>query len=273
MGVTIAIENDDFQTEVLEKSYEKPVLIDFYATWCGPCQLLKPVLEKLVQEYDVVLAKIDIDENPELANAYGVQGVPDVRIASQGDVLEGFVGVLPEHQIRDLLDRLHLKSDLDAGLDQIQKAIAAGALEQAKDLFGQLLEKYPQNSKLLIEAAKFLVRVNQFEAVEQLLAPIQAYDKEYFMAAKAVKALVELKKEISQSTVETDLDEAYLKACRLTLAANYENALQHFLEIVGRDRRYRNDGARKAMLTIFDLLGDDHPLTRSYRKQLTMALY
>ena len=273
MGVTIAVHNDDFQIEVLEKSYEQPVLIDFYATWCGPCQLLKPVLEKLVQEYDVVLAKIDIDENPELANAYGVKGVPDVRIASQGDVLEGFVGVLPEHQIRDLLERLHLKSDLDAGLDQIQQAITAGALEQAKDRFGQLLEKYPKNAKLLIEAAKFLVRVNQLDAVEPLLAPIQEYEKEYFAAAKAVKALVELKKEIAQSPVETELDEAYLQACRLALTANYENALQHFLEIVGRDRRYRNDGARKAMLTIFDLLGDTHPLTRSYRKQLTMALY
>jgi putative thioredoxin len=272
MGAAVTVSNSDFATEVLEKSYEKPVLVDFFAHWCGPCQMLKPLLEKLVQEYDFILAKVDIDANPDLANAYGVQGVPDVRIVRNGEVAPGFVGVLPEPQLRQLLEQLNLQSDLDRSLAQVQAAIASNDLLTAKNLYGTLLEQYPQDRKLLIDAARFLVMVNQLDAVDPILASIQEYEKEY-AAAKAVKALAQFKREVNEAKVETEWDEQFLKATRLTLAEDYEAALDRFLDIVSRNRRYKNDAARKAMITIFDLLGDDDPLTKDYRKKLTMALY
>ena len=92
MGISIEVDNTTFDTEVLKNSHKKPVLVDFYATWCGPCKMLKPILEKLVQEYDFILAKVDVDQNPHLAQTYGIEGLPDVRVVSVGEVKTGFVG-------------------------------------------------------------------------------------------------------------------------------------------------------------------------------------
>lgn len=272
MGTSVIVNRDNFETEVLAKSQEKLVLVDFYATWCGPCQMLKPMLEKLAEEYDFVLAKVDIDANPDLAQTYGVQGVPDVRLVRQGEVREGFVGVLPEAELRQLLTQFDLQSDLTTGLATTRTLIAAGNLKQAKDLFGELLEKFPGDRTVLIEAAKFLVRVNQLDAVDKILAPIQEDDREHFAIAKAVKAIAQLKRD-SSLPAETETDELYIQASRLTLEENYEAALELFLELVSKNRRYRDDAGRKAMLTIFDLLGSDHPLTKDYRKRLMLTLY
>lgn len=272
MGVSVEVNRNNFVSEVVEASYQRPILVDFFAQWCGPCQLLKPTLEKLAQEYDFVLAKIDIDQNSELANAYKVEGVPDVRIVSQGQMYQGFVGVLPEPQIRQLLSQLNLKSELEAGLEAAQRAIATGDSETARDIFVQLAEQYPQNPKVAIATAQFLIRQDRFGEAERLLASIQEQDREFSTQAEALSHLMQLKLD-SEKPPEHDLDPAFFQAVQRTLAEEYEAALQGFLAIVTKDRQYRNDGARKAMLTIFALLGDDHPLTRQYRKQLTLTLF
>ena len=272
MGSSVDVNSTNFTTEVVEKSYEKPVVVDFYATWCGPCQLLKPMLESLQQEYDFVLAKIDIDQDPELASTYGVEGVPDVKIVNGGRIVDGFVGVKPEPQIREMLTKLNLKSDLDEGMEAMQKAIASGNPKQAKQVCDRLFAKYPDNPRLTLEAAKLLITINQPEDAEKLLATITRDHREYFPQAQAVKALIHFQ-EAANNPGDSELDRQYAKACRLTLAKDYEAALPIFLDIVSTSRKYRDDGARKAMLAIFDLLGSDRPLTKDYRKQLQMALY
>lgn len=274
MGVSVEVDSANFATEVLEKSHQKPVLIDFFAQWCGPCQMLKPILEKLAQEYDFVLAKVDIDQNPDLASTYHIEGVPDVRIAQGGEVRPGFVGVLPEPQLRSLLSQeLQLQSDLEVGLKAVNEAIATQDVEQAKQMLNQLIQTYPQDQRLVIVAARFLISQDRLESAEKLLAAIHPNDPVYAIQAKALKDIIQLRHECQNPVIETDLDALYLKAASLTLENNYEAALQVFLDLVSRDRRYKNDGARKAMITIFNLLGDEHPLTREYRKQLMLALY
>ncbi len=272
MGSSVEVNSSTYATEVSEKSYEKPVLVDFFATWCGPCQILKPILEKLVKEYDFVLAKVDIDQNPALANQFGIEGVPDVRIVLKGEMLPGFVGVLPEPQLRELLANLHLKSELEIGLEAIQEAKAAGKMKRAKQLFDQLFAKYPENQRLVIESAKFLISLNQLESAEKMLATIGADDREYYPQAKAVKALIAFKQE-AENPGESELDQKFARAARLTLQEDYEAGLKLFLEIVGTDRKYKGDGARKAMLAVFNLLGDRHPLTKEYQQQLMLTLY
>jgi putative thioredoxin len=277
MGMSIEVTNDNFAAEVVQRSYDKPVLVDFFAQWCGPCQLLKPLLEKLAQEYDFVLAKIDIDQNPELAKTYGVEGVPDVRFVVDGAIANGFVGMLPEPQVRDLLTQLNLKSPLEDGLDAIRASRASGDLALTKRLFGELIQTHPEDRRLILEAAQFLVSQNSLESAEKLLSIIQEPEKPYFQMAQAVRGLIQFTRELAtlaDSGLEAgSLDWQYAQAVRATLAEDYETALQSFLAIVGRDRKYRQDGARKAMITVFDLLGDDDSLTKDYRKKLMQTMY
>lgn len=273
MGLSIEANKNNFATEVIERSHEQLVLVDFFAQWCGPCQVLKPILEKLVKEYDFTLAKVDIDQNPELASAYNIEGVPDVKICSQGEMKPGFVGVLPEPQLRELLTHYGLKSSLDSELDAIQVARVAGDVEDAKQRFDRLIEQYPDNPELIIAAAEFLIGIGSLESATKLIAAIPATHRQYYSKAQTLRDLIALKQNVDQLTVETELDRQYAQAVQLTLKGDYQAALPRFLEIVERDRKYKNDAARKAMVTIFGLLGDDHSLTKSYRKQLTLVLY
>lgn len=273
MGQSIEANQNNFATEVIERSQHQLVLVDFFAQWCGPCQILKPILEKLVGEYDFTLVKIDIDKNPELAQAYRVEGVPDVKVFSQGQMQSGFVGVLPEAQIRELLAQYGLKSALETELAAIQIDRASGNIEAAKQRFSQLIELYPQNPKLAIAAAEFLIGIGSLESAEKSLAAVPSGNREYDAKVKALRDLMQWQHNATQLVPETDLDRQYLQAAQLTLKGNYEPALSILLAMVERDRKYQNDAARKAMITIFGLLEDDHPLTKSYRKQLTLALY
>jgi putative thioredoxin len=272
MGISVEVDRRNFATDVLEASFQKPVLVDFFAQWCGPCKMLKPMLETLATEYDFVLAKVDIDQSPDLAQEYSVEGVPDVRVVTQGTVQPGFVGVLPEPQLREFLEKLSLKSELDLGLEAVKAAIAQGDIEQAKAFFGHLISQFPESSKLAIAAAHFLIAQGRFESAEKLIASIQESDREFYPQAQAMRELMSLQ-QASELPAEHPLDESFFLAVRQTLAEDYEAALTGFLEIVGRDRKYRNDGARKAMIMVFNLMGDSNPLTKQYRRKLTSTLY
>jgi putative thioredoxin len=273
MGVSISVNQTNFATEVIEKSHQTPVLVDFFAQWCGPCQMLKPVLEKLAQEYNFVLAKVDIDQSPELAHTYGVEGVPDVKVVVDGKVTDGFVGMLPEPKLREFLAQLQVTSLLDEALESIYAEAAIGNVDQAETRLAALLEQYPDHRGLTLGAANFYIEADRIGEAESLLAKIQDYDKEYATPAKTLKAIVQFKQITLQPPGDSDLDRAFQHAASLVLEENYAAALEQFLTIVTEDRRFRDDGARKAMLAIFDLLGDDHPLTKDYRKRLVMALY
>jgi putative thioredoxin len=272
MGISVEVDSSNFATDVVEASYQRPVLVDFFAQWCGPCQMLKPMLEKLATEYDFVLAKVDIDRSPDLANTYHIEGVPDVRIVSQGRMYSGFVGVLPEPQLRELLAKLNLKSKAELGLETAEAALATGDVQQIKSVFAQLLEQYPHDRKIAIAYAKFLIQQDELAAAEGLLASIEAHEREFYAQAEALGNLIQLKLE-SEKPPEHELDPAFFAAIQQILAEDYEAALQGLLAIVSKNRAYRSDGARKAMLTVFALLGDEHPLTKHYRKQLTLTLY
>jgi putative thioredoxin len=190
-----------------------------------------------------------------------------------GQVNPGFVGVLPEPQLRELLAQLNLTSGLDEALEAVYNDAAMGNVEQAQARLEELLKQYAGDRKLILEAANFYLEAGQLETAETLLSSIPDHDKAYFPHVKTLRALIGFKRMVNQPTGDSELDQQFQQAVQSVLGENYEAGLQQFLGIVSRDRRYQKDGARKAMLAVFDLLGDDHPLTRDYRKRLTMLLY
>ncbi|MDJ0731153.1 MAG: tetratricopeptide repeat protein [Crocosphaera sp.] len=272
MGYAVVVEPNNFHQEVIENSYQKPVLIDFYATWCGPCKLLKPILEKLLQEYDFILATIDIDAHPSLAQQFAVEGVPDVKIAFQGNISQGFVGVLPEADIRDLLKQFNLTSELDQKLEEMRQAMTEKNAAKAKELLDELFSKYPDNPQLSLEAANFLIRLNRLEDANKLLSTIGIDQKDYYNKAQGIKSLIEFK-QMANMEGDNELDQQFSQGAKYTLNEEYEEALKLFLNLVEENRKYKNDAARKAMISIFNLLGKTHPLTKKYQQELMMILY
>ncbi len=272
MGQTVVIDQANFATEVLEVSYHHPVLLDFFATWCGPCQMVKPILERLAQEYEIILATIDIDRNPELANRYHVEGVPDVRMVYQGEVIPGFVGALPEAKIREMLGKFNLQSSLDRDLEAVKVAIAQKNYPQVKQILDHLFETYHQDPRIVLIAAEFLGHLGQWEEGEKMLATVGKEPPEVFAQALSMKAFFYFQRQV-RTPVESDLDQQYVQACLAVLSENYEAALQGLLDLVSHHRSYQQDAGRKGMLALFDLLGNDHPLTQQYRQQLVSALY
>lgn len=272
MGTSVIANSQNFVREVVDPSFNQPVLVDFFATWCGPCQMLKPVLESLTQEYDFILAKVDIDQNPNLAKIYSVEGVPDVRMVVEGKMKSGFVGFLPEPQIRDLLRNLGLVSKLDRALTAVQLLREKGETEAAQTALEDLLKEYPLRPEVLLAAAEFYQQDQQWETAKHLLDQVDSKHTAFYQKASALKGLLDLQSIVFEGE-PTDRDRQFQTGCDCVMTQQYEQALDIFLEIVGNDRKYRNDGARKAMITLFDFLGDDHDLTRTYRKKLTRMLY
>ena len=273
MGSVIEVASQTFEEEVLEQSFETPVVIDFFAQWCGPCQLLKPVLEQLAQEYDFVLAKVDIDQNPELARIYQVEGVPDVKVAIQGQVHNGFVGMLAEPQLREFLAQLNLTSTFDKQMAAIASAQAAGHLEQVKQGYEALLSQYPDRPQVTLAAAQFSLSQGNLAGTAALLDKIDPYQRPYGDQAQALRSLMAFHQVAAEMLPTTNADQQYLAGAKAAIVEDYETALESFLNLVKCDRRYRDDAGRKALLTLFAVLGDDHPLTQTYRKQLMQTLF
>jgi putative thioredoxin len=271
MGISLAVDEARFESEVLEASFGKPVIVDFYATWCGPCQLLKPMLESLVQEYDFILAKVDIDENPDLAQAYGVSGVPDVRIVQQGQVNPGFVGVLPEPELRSLLEGLNLRSTLAEEIAAVKAAIAQKQFPEAKAGLDNLFDAYPTRNDVALLAAYFLTQMGQLQPAAKMLASI-APDQALYPEAEAMKGLL-LLHPTYKDYGDSPVGEQFSAAVTAALAEDYETALTGFLEVLQVDRKYQDDGARKSMIRIFTILGEANPLTKTYRKRMVQAMY
>ncbi len=272
MGYAVVVDPSNFQQEVIENSYKKPVVIDFFATWCGPCKLLKPILEKLLQEYDFILATIDIDAHPDLAKQFSVEGVPDVKIAFEGKINQGFVGVVSEAEIKELLKQFNLTSDLEHKLEQMHQSMAEKNVPKAKQILDELFAKYPEHPQLILETVNFLIRLNRLEDADKMLSTIGVEQKEYYAKAQGMKSLIEFKK-MASIDGENELEQQFSQGAKYTLCEEYEEALKLFLNIVESNREYKNDGARKAMISIFKLLGNTHPLTKKYQQELMMILY
>ena len=279
---TIEAGEDNFEADVLERSHEIPVLVDFWAPWCGPCRVLGPVLEKLADEYSgkFVLAKINVDESPSLAGAFGVQGIPAVKLIKDGEIAGEFTGALPEPAVREMLAR-YLPSEYDEQADEAADLEEQGKPAEAQAIYQSILDAEPTHAKSLLGLGRVLMDAGDRDDALATLERISPAAEERKIADRLI---ARLQLQGDQSADETTLRqklaaqpdsmEARFELAQ-ALAANekFEEALSEFLNIVKSDRGFRDDGARKAMVQIFDVLPPDDPLIDKYRSELAKVLF
>ncbi|NTU79755.1 MAG: thioredoxin [Chloroflexales bacterium] len=266
----IEVNERNFQQEVMDRSREVPIVIDFWAPWCGPCRTLGPTLERLAAEAKGawVLAKINVDENQRLAQSFRVQSIPAVVAVSAGKVVEQFVGALPESQVRAWLKRF--VPEQGGSLIEAARALEESDPQGAISRYRLLLGDEPENVEALFSLGRLLLLQGEHEGVETLRQ--MPSSSLLFGRAQAALPLADFIA-TADGQPEGDLDARYRQAARAVRGAQYGAALDDLLAIVARDRGFRDDGARKAMLAIFATLGDEHPLVPAYRKKLASALF
>jgi len=271
----IDVTQDNFAEVVIEGSHQNYIVVDFWATWCEPCKQLVPLLEKLSSEFGYVLAKVNTEQQQELAQKYGVRSIPDVRIYKDSAVVEQFTGALSEGELRQLFSRFMAAapSAVEQSIDLFLQLAADGEKEQARVGFSQLLEANPDNSDIKLDYAKLLMELGEQEQAYTLLNEIKPGDELYSIAQNILAlgqfqlACIELEK-VNKSDQSARL---YAEASCAVINSDPETALDKFLSIVKTDRSFNDDAARKAILEVFDMLGE-HPIVRQYQRKLAILL-
>lgn len=273
----------NFAAEVIKASFIEPVVVDFWAPWCGPCQVLKPMLEQLAEAYQgrFRLAKVNVDENPELSRQYQVRGVPAVKAFYRGHLVDEITGALPQGQVRGFLDRI-IPSQSEKLRQQAMAQQAAGNMGEARHLLEQALDADAGNDQARLDLAGLFMTQAALDDARQVLGavtPLAKLDAPYQQLEARLKFLEEAQEAPAEPAlrqrIETDANDldARLALASLYVAQHrYEPALEQLMEIVRRDRSYQNDIGRKTMLDVFRLLGDQPELASRYRRLLATSL-
>ncbi|MDJ1158680.1 thioredoxin [Chelatococcus sp. SYSU_G07232] len=277
-----------FRQDVIAESMKQPVLVDFWAPWCGPCKQLTPVIEKVVRQArgKVKLVKLNIDEHPQIPGQLGIQSIPAVIAFQRGQPVDGFMGALPEGQIKGFIERL--VGPLGPGaveeiLAAADASAAAGDAGGAAELYASVLTQEPGNTRAIGALAKLHVELDDLDGAKRFLAMAPA-DKANDPAIAAARAAVELAEQAASLGDAAELERKvaadprdhqarYDLALALNARGKREAALEHLLEIVRRDRTWNDDGARKQLVQLFDAWGPMDELTIAGRRRLSSLLF
>ena len=264
----------DFEYEVLAYSQQVPVVVDFWAEWCVPCRTLSPVLERLAQEGQGTfrLAKVNVDDNPNLTTRYGIHGIPAVKAFREGKMVSEFAGVQPEPRVREFLRALApTKSDL--ALEKGNSLLVMRQPSQAEATFRAVLKELPDNTIAQLGLAKSLLLQGESEESNQILKRFPA-SREY-NASQALLPLAAALSDLDKDRLKEQdaLDPSYNRAIRLVKRGNIEAAMDGLLDILRENKHYANGRARQILVALFELLGEENPLTSQYRGELASVLF
>jgi putative thioredoxin len=273
----IEVSDATFQAEVISRSRQTPVVVDFWAPWCGPCRMLGPVLEKLANEYagGFILAKINTDENQRIAGQFGIQGIPAVKAFKDGKLVAEFVGAQPEPRVREFLAKFAVKGGGRAGGDGAPDAetlLAAGKYAEAEEALRKAGAGNGSLPALNLSLAKALLAQGKAQEAGQLLDKLTEGPEAG--PAEALKPLVGLLlTATSGANGFGEIEGLYQKAGQAIAHGEMRAAMDALIDVLRRDKRYRNGEPRQVMLALFALLGDESPLVREYRTKLAMVLF
>jgi putative thioredoxin len=280
LNVTI----DTFPAQVIGQSQRVPVLVDYWADWCGPCQMQMPVLQKLVEEYagKFVLAKVNTDEQRELAREHGIRSLPTMRLFRHGEIVEEILGAQTESTLRILLDR-YIERESDKIRASAVETFRQGRQDEALQMLQRARQEEPENHQLTLDYAGLCLQAGRLDEAGQLLAelPRDVRDEteavqlrailDFSKAALDAPSVEELERSIAANPGDMSL--RYRLGAVHVLNDRMEPAMDAFMTILQRDRKFRDDIGRRSLLAVFDILGNDSELVQRYRRQLFNALH
>lgn len=279
----VDVSYDNFEQVVIENSHRVPVLVDFWAEWCGPCQMQLPVLLQLAEEYAgrFLLAKVDTDAERELAERFQIRSIPTMKLVRNGEVVEEILGAQPESALRALLDR-YLPRPSDSVREQALARAEAGQGEEALGMLQIAAADDPDNTRIQLDIARLSMGIGRLEDARKALGclPLAIQEEE---ETKQLFALLELSRaaedapdtpvlEQQVAADGSDLQAREQLAARHAVAGDYEAAMEQYLEILKRDKNYNESAGRRGLIAIFEILGNQGELVSRYRRQMSNYL-
>lgn len=270
----MSFEITDFTNDVLKRSATIPVLVDFWAEWCGPCKALSPILERLAASNTDrwVLATVDTDTHQDIAARYGVRGIPNVKLFVDGNVINEFTGLLPEYAITQWLEK-SLPNPFQKDIEKASRLIAQNSITEAQAILENVHQKDSRNEDARVLLARTYASEDPARGKE-LVDGIEE-DSPHFLLADAIRtfALIHERAKNPDSLPPDPAKSIYLKGVQGVTTLDFDNALRCFIEVLRINREYDDDGARKGCVAIFKILGEEHEIVQRHRRDFSGALY
>ena len=278
----IEVTRENYQ-QVMDASFKVPVLLDFWASWCQPCQVLMPILARLAEEYQgkFLLGKLNTEEQQEIAAHFGIRSIPTVKLFRDGEPVDEFMGALPDQAIRQFLDR-HVARESDTTIEQAHEHLRAGNAGAAINLLNEARKTDPENPRIGLTLAHAQAATGDLAAAEATLdslpkdeqdkTEVAALRSQLFFEGQVAGAPATTELEARLSADPGDHEARFQLALRKVVDKDYEAAMELLLQLMQQDRSFGDEAGRRGLLKVFELLGDD-PRVGEYRRRMASLLH